>query len=165
MRRVAPLVVLVSVAWVFGPTPARAGSGFYLSSELGANFAPELDFLGDSSDGGSVCDPFINPAFPIFPAAPAPAPVGRVCSTVPKAFWPARRWAIGCGIVIPTDCGAASGSNWSNSTGSRHMTGRPRFSAARAWPETSSATKLHGPRNASAASRLTTCLAMCISTF
>ncbi len=72
MRRVAPLVVLVIVAWVFGPTPARAGSGFYLSSELGANFAPELDFLGDSSDGGSVCDPFINPAFADIPGCPGP---------------------------------------------------------------------------------------------
>ena len=45
------------------PHPAQAGSGRYLSSELGANFAPNLDTLGTSNDRASACDEFINPLF------------------------------------------------------------------------------------------------------
>lgn len=55
------VIIFVTATWAFAPSLAQAGSGFYLSSELGANFAPELDFLGDSTDGGSVCDLYINP--------------------------------------------------------------------------------------------------------
>ena len=45
------------------PHPAQAGSGRYLSSELGANFAPGLDTRGTSNDRASACDEFINPLF------------------------------------------------------------------------------------------------------
>ncbi len=41
----------------------RADSGFYLRSDLGANFAPEAEFTGASNDRVSVCDEFINPSY------------------------------------------------------------------------------------------------------
>ena len=54
-------VVLAVLALAAAPAPAQTGGGFYLSSELGINFAPGFDFFGNSTDQGSVCDPFINP--------------------------------------------------------------------------------------------------------
>ena len=42
---------------------AQADSGFYLSGELGANFASGLDTTGISNDRASACDEFINPMF------------------------------------------------------------------------------------------------------
>ena len=38
-------------------------SGFYLSGELGANFASGLDMTGSSNDRASACDEFINPMY------------------------------------------------------------------------------------------------------
>ena len=54
-------VVLAVLALAAAPALAQTGGGFYLSSELGINFAPGFDFFGNSTDQGSVCDPFINP--------------------------------------------------------------------------------------------------------
>ena len=53
----------VIAMWILAPHPAQAESGFYLSSELGANFASDLDMTGTSNDRASVCDEFINPMF------------------------------------------------------------------------------------------------------
>ena len=44
-----------------GPAWAQAGSGFYVSSELGATLASGLDFSGSSNDRESACDEFLNP--------------------------------------------------------------------------------------------------------
>lgn len=67
MRRTfASFMTGVAVAltlWLAATSPARAGSGLYLSSELGANFAPGLDTRGASNDRASVCDEFINPLY------------------------------------------------------------------------------------------------------
>ena len=54
-------VVLAVLALAAAPALAQTAGGFYLSSELGINFAPGFDFFGNSTDQGSVCDPFINP--------------------------------------------------------------------------------------------------------
>ena len=54
-------VVLAVLAMATAPALAQTDGGFYLSSELGINFAPGFDFLGNSTDQGSVCDPFVNP--------------------------------------------------------------------------------------------------------
>ena len=54
-----PVVTLLGIT----PRPAQAGSGLYLSGELGANFASGLDMIGSSDDRASVCDEFINPFY------------------------------------------------------------------------------------------------------
>ena len=58
---VFPAIVLAVLALATAPALAQDNGGFYLSSELGINFAPGFDFSGNSTDQGSVCDPFINP--------------------------------------------------------------------------------------------------------
>ena len=65
-----PLMMLVLVAFVMAPGWAQAGSGFYISSDIGANFASGVDFTGDSNDIGSNCDQLTNPSG--CPAADAP---------------------------------------------------------------------------------------------
>ena len=61
----AALSCLLPVVVLWGVTPhlAQAGSGLYLSGELGANFASGLDITGASNDRASVCDEFINPFY------------------------------------------------------------------------------------------------------
>ncbi len=63
MSFVVSLTLFVAAMWILTAHSARAGSGLYLSSELGANFSPVLDILGMSNDRASVCDEFINPMF------------------------------------------------------------------------------------------------------
>ena len=55
--------LLMMALWGFSTHAAAAESGFYLSGELGANFASGLDMTGTSNDRASVCDEFINPMF------------------------------------------------------------------------------------------------------
>ena len=61
-RMVFSLVCSIAIC-LFASSPAQAGSGLYLSSELGANFAPSVDTTGSSNDRASACDEFINPLF------------------------------------------------------------------------------------------------------
>ncbi len=65
MRQIFSLsiFIIVACACVVVPGQARAGSGFYLSSEIGANFASGLETTGTSNDRASVCDEFINPQY------------------------------------------------------------------------------------------------------
>ena len=77
MNFVLPCWLFIVALWGLSPHPAladadakrlylgsmRVDSGLYLSSELGANFAPSLDTLGTSNDRASACDEFINPLF------------------------------------------------------------------------------------------------------
>ena len=63
MRFVLSLMLFVAAMWMLTSHPAQAGSGVYLSSELGANFSPDLDTTGTSNDRASACDEFINPMF------------------------------------------------------------------------------------------------------
>ena len=63
MRFVLSLMLFVAAMWMLTSHPAQAGSGVYLSSELGANFTPDLDTTGTSNDRASACDEFINPMF------------------------------------------------------------------------------------------------------
>lgn len=55
--------MLVLAAFVMTPGRAEAGSGFYVSGDVGANFASGLDTTGTSNDRASVCDEYINPDF------------------------------------------------------------------------------------------------------
>ena len=57
------IFIIVTCACVVVPGQAQAGSGFYLSSEIGANFASGLETTGTSNDRASVCDEFINPKY------------------------------------------------------------------------------------------------------
>ena len=63
MRVVLLCLLFVVTLWGLTPHLAQAASGLYLSSELGANFSPNLEMTGTSNDRASVCDEFINPLF------------------------------------------------------------------------------------------------------
>lgn len=63
MNRLYRVVVTLILVNTFTPGLAQAGSGLYLSSEIGANFAPGLGIVGDANDRASVCDEFINPDY------------------------------------------------------------------------------------------------------
>ena len=61
MKRIFLIVGIVIFAFV--PGLAQAGTGFYVSGEVGANFAMGLDTTGTSNDRPSVCDEYINPLY------------------------------------------------------------------------------------------------------
>ena len=63
MRWIGLLFIGVFVIGLLTPCPAQAGSGWYVSGEMGANFAPSMDTTGSANDRASVCDEFINPLF------------------------------------------------------------------------------------------------------
>ena len=56
-------VIAMWATWVVAPSWAQAGSGFYVSGEVGANFASGMDTIGTSNDRPSVCDEYINPLY------------------------------------------------------------------------------------------------------
>ena len=59
----SPLSMLVLAVFVLAPSLAQAGSGFYVSSDIGLNVASGIDITGRSNDRASVCDEYINPMF------------------------------------------------------------------------------------------------------
>lgn len=71
MRRWYAIVIVTIAAWALASGFARAGSGFYLSSEMGANFTPNADINGTGYDGTSDCDEYINPMAPQDPECAA----------------------------------------------------------------------------------------------
>ena len=72
MKWIFSLLLVVIVAYPFGATPVQAGSGFYISSELGANFASGVDQFGRDDDRASMCDEYINPYFMQVPGCTDP---------------------------------------------------------------------------------------------
>ncbi len=62
-RYLSPLLMLVIATFVMAPGWAQAGSGFYLSSDIGLNIASGIDTTGRSNDRASVCDQYINPTY------------------------------------------------------------------------------------------------------
>lgn len=71
MRRWYAIGIVTIAAWAAASGFARAGSGFYLSSEMGANFTPNVDINGTGYDGPSDCDEYINPMAPQDPKCAA----------------------------------------------------------------------------------------------
>lgn len=67
MRHALSVTLCCIAIGALAPSLARAGSGFYLSSDLGANFASSLNLDGTAYDGPSDCDEFINPLAPSLP--------------------------------------------------------------------------------------------------
>ena len=66
MKYISSLLMFVIATWamwMMTPGWAQAGSGFYVSGEVGANFATGLDTTGTSNDRASVCDEYINPLY------------------------------------------------------------------------------------------------------
>ena len=63
MKYTSPFLVFVIATWLVAPGLAKAGSGFYLSGEVGANVASGLETTGTSNDRASVCDEYINPRY------------------------------------------------------------------------------------------------------
>ena len=62
-KNITPLLMLVLATFVMAPGWAQAGSGFYLSSDIGLNIASGINTTGRSNDRASVCDQYINPNF------------------------------------------------------------------------------------------------------
>ena len=63
MKYVSTVLVFAIATWAMGivaPGSAQAGSGFYVSGDLGINIASGLDTTGTSNDRASVCDEYIN---------------------------------------------------------------------------------------------------------
>ena len=63
MKSIPPILVFAIATWAMGivaPGSAQAGSGFYVSGDLGINIASGLDTTGTSNDRASVCDEYIN---------------------------------------------------------------------------------------------------------
>ena len=66
MKYTATLLVFVIATWamsLIAPGWAQAGSGFYVSGDLGINIASGMDTIGTSDDRASVCDEYINSDF------------------------------------------------------------------------------------------------------
>ena len=63
MKYFSLFLALVIGMWVVVPGSVLAGSGFYVSGEVGANFASGLNTTGASNDRASVCDEYINPGY------------------------------------------------------------------------------------------------------
>ena len=55
-KYISPLLMLVLATFVMAPGWAQAGSGFYISGDLGLNIASGIDTTGGSNDRASVCD-------------------------------------------------------------------------------------------------------------
>ena len=72
MKYTSPFLVFVIVTWLVAPGWAQASSGFYVSGEVGANFASGLDTTGTSNDRASVCDEYINPRYREMPRCIGP---------------------------------------------------------------------------------------------
>ena len=62
MKRRFVCLAFITAIGLLTPGLSQAGSGWYLSSELGANVAPGLDTIGSSNDPGPACDEYVNPA-------------------------------------------------------------------------------------------------------
>ena len=63
MKNAPILLAFVIATFVVAPGWAQAGSGFYVSGDVGANFASGLDTTGTSNDRASWCDEYINPRY------------------------------------------------------------------------------------------------------
>ena len=62
MKRRFMCLAFITAIGLLTPGLSQAGSGWYLSSELGANVAPGLDTIGSSNDPGPACDEYVNPS-------------------------------------------------------------------------------------------------------
>ena len=63
MKYTSSLLMVVIATWVITPSWVNAGSGLYLSGEVGFNFASGLDTTGTSNDRASVCDEYIHSGY------------------------------------------------------------------------------------------------------
>ena len=62
-KHVFSLLAFIIASFVMAPGWAQAGSGFYISSDIGLNVASGIDTTGRSNDRASVCDQYINPMY------------------------------------------------------------------------------------------------------
>ncbi len=81
MKYTSPLLAFVIVTWVMAPGWAQAGSGFYVSGDLGLNVANGMDTIGTSDDRPSVCDEYINPRYDEVETSPGADSNGKLYST------------------------------------------------------------------------------------
>lgn len=72
MRRWYSISIMAIAAWALASGFAQAKPGFYLSSEMGANFTPNVNINGTGYDGASDCDEYINPLAPQYPECAEP---------------------------------------------------------------------------------------------
>lgn len=72
MKWILSLLIFVIVSCLLVAPPVEAGSGLYLSSELGVNFASGMNHFGRDDDRASKCDEYINPFFAMVPGCTDP---------------------------------------------------------------------------------------------
>lgn len=75
MKYTSSLLVFVITMWaalMVAPSWVEASSGFYVSGEVGANFASGLDTTGTSNDRASWCDEYINPQYQAYERCTGP---------------------------------------------------------------------------------------------
>ncbi|MYA28877.1 MAG: hypothetical protein F4090_00300 [Nitrospira sp. SB0672_bin_25] len=82
MKWILSLLIFVIVSCLLVASPVEAGSGLYLSSELGANFASGLDNFSRDDDRASKCDEYINPYFAMVPGCTDPVHGGDASKAV-----------------------------------------------------------------------------------
>ena len=70
MKYTSSFLAFVLATWLAAPGWAQADSGFYVSGEIGVNFASGMDTTGSSNDRASVCDEYINPNFAMVTQTP-----------------------------------------------------------------------------------------------
>ncbi len=63
MNRIFSVLICFIATSLFTSGRAQAGKGFYLSSELGINFASTLNTIGGANDRASRYDEYINPNY------------------------------------------------------------------------------------------------------
>ena len=81
MKYFSLFLAFVIGMWVVVPGSVLAGSGFYVSGEVGANFASGLNTTGTSNDRASVCDEYINPLYREVETSDAVDSGGKLYST------------------------------------------------------------------------------------
>lgn len=73
MKRAIVFLTCLITGGAFAPSLARAGSGLYVGSDIGANFASGPDLDESDNDRATVCDEFHNPLFADVPGCTDPA--------------------------------------------------------------------------------------------
>ena len=84
MKYIPPILafaIATWATWAVAPGWAEAGSGFYVSGDLGINIASGMDTIGTSNDRPSVCDQYINPLYDEVESSDAKDFKGKLYST------------------------------------------------------------------------------------
>ena len=167
MKWILSLLIFVIVSCLLVAPPVEAGSGLYLSSELGVNFASGMNHFGRDDDRASKCDEYINPFFAMVPGCTDPDRGGDASKAVyDRAHGHLGRGSRGLSTerhVPGSPSGVGSGSSWNISSENRNMINLLRVPLRGHRPSPSVREKRHCRRNVLGASPPTTCSETCFT--